>query len=1520
MRHFFDLLETPQDKQAHFDSVSLALASPEQIRAWSFGEVKAPETINYRTFKPENGGLFCAKIFGPLKDYECLCGKYKRTKIRHRGLTCEKCGVEVTTSRVRRERMGHIELASPVAHILYFKSLPSRIGLALNMTMRDIERVLYFEAYVVIDPRRAPLEPGQMLTIEEFQRYELECRGDFVAGIGGEGLRDYLKSLDLDSEAELLREEMTTTTSTTRRKKAFKRLKLVESLRQAGLRPEWMILEALPVLPPDLRPLVQLDGGRFTTSDLNDLYRRVINRNNRLRRLMELNAPSVIVNNEKRMLQEAVDSLLDNGRRGKPVLGSNRRPLKSLADVVKGKSGRFRQNLLGKRVDFSGRSVIVVGPNLKLHQCGLPKQMALTLFRPFLFHRLITDSHAANIRQAKIMIEREEPAVWDVLEDVIKQHPVMLNRAPTLHRLGIQAFEPVLIEGKAIQLHPLVCVAFNADFDGDQMAIHVPLSLEAQAEARVLMLSSNNILAPANGDPIIIPTQDVVLGIYYATRERLGRRGEGMAFADVAEVERALEAGAVELHSKIKLLTPDEGAEFKPNPDDEDPRPPMALTDTTPGRALLWRALPKGLPFSLVNRVLKKRDLSKLVEESFNRCGLRETVIFSDRLMRLGFEMATRAGVSICMNDMPIPEKKSSIIADTQAQIDETRSQFDRGLLTPTERYNKSVDLWAKADDDIARAMMDGVSQDAVLDQGGAPVSDKGGRPQTQPSLNSIFMMADSGARGSPHQMKQLAGMRGLMPSPGGRIMENPVKANFREGMSVLEFFVSTHGQRKGLTDTALKTANGGYMTRRLVDVTQDLVIAEEDCGVVESDTPEPKGIHMRAVLMGGEEVVRLRDRIFGRFTAEDVKTAQSDEVLELTLRRGADADPLWRQRLTHQFLARDIPDPEGPGILKMPDAEGEPKPLAAKTEMTRDIAQFIAESGVGEVLVRIQAGAYISSEIADFIVEKGVDEVLVRSPVTCMARRGICMKCYGRDLARGLVARMGEAVGVIAAQSIGEPGTQLTLRTFHQDRGSLRDASVVQARNEGRVDGVNIRHVTRKTPSGDELVVVSRGGELELRDAEGRERERHRVQYGDILKFPLLPAQVSPGSPLLERDPLVRPEVAEYEGKVKFENITVGDNARELQDETTGLTSLEIIGSKRAVTESGKRKSRGKSEEKRPQVKFLDAQGREVQTGAGSPVIVKLRAGHILAVSDGQQIRIGDTVARMPKEDVVKSGDITGGLPRVVELFEAREPKEPAILAQAKGVVTLEEPVRNKQQVVIRDSVSGESHVQLVPKGRAVLVQTGSEVERGEEIVEGAVNPHAILREQGVEKLTDYIVAHVQEVYRLQGVTINDKHIEVIVRQMLRNVEIVSAGDSRFIEGDQISVAEATRENERLRAEGKKGAEYLRILLGITKASLATDSFFSAASFQETTKVITEASLAGRSDPLRGLKENVIIGRLIPAGTGYVHYREQERGEEIELRDLLVQEGAVEAETETEAEAELSEAPPPTASPSAGG
>ena len=1431
MRHFFDLLETPQDKQAHFSSVSLALASPDQIRAWSFGEVKVPETINYRTFKPENGGLFCAKIFGPLKDYECLCGKYKRTKVRHRGLTCEKCGVEVTTARVRRERMGHIELASPVAHILFFKSLPSRIGLALNMTMRDIERVLYFEAYVVIDPRRAPLEPGQMLSIEEFQRYETEYRGDFKAGIGAEGLRDYLKSLDLDSEAELLREEMTSTTSATRRKKAFKRLKLVENLRQAALRPEWMVLEALPVLPPDLRPLVQLDGGRFTTSDLNDLYRRVINRNNRLRRLVELNAPSVIVNNEKRMLQEAVDSLLDNGRRGKPVLGTNRRPLKSLADVVKGKSGRFRQNLLGKRVDFSGRSVIVVGPNLKLHQCGLPKQMALTLFRPFLFHRLINEGHAANIRQAKIMIEREEPAVWDVLEEVIRQHPVMLNRAPTLHRLGIQAFEPVLIEGKAIQLHPLVCVAFNADFDGDQMAIHVPLSLEAQSEARVLMLASNNILAPANGDPIIIPTQDVVLGIYYATCELPGRGGEGMAFADVAEVERALAAGAVELHSKIKLLVPDEDAEEEENPDDERARRPMILADTTPGRALLWRALPKGLPFSLVNRVLKKRDLADLVNTSFTQCGLRETVIFSDRLMRLGFEMATRAGVSICMDDMPIPDNKSRIVADTQSQIDETRRQFERGLLTPTERYNKSVDLWAKADDDIARAMMEGVSRGMAA---ATAADDDAAR---RPSLNSIFMMADSGARGSPHQMKQLAGMRGLMPSPGGRLMENPVKANFREGMSVLEFFISTHGQRKGLTDTALKTANGGYMTRRLVDVTQDLVIAEEDCGVVESDI-EPKGIHMRAVLMGGEEVVRLRNRIFGRFTAADVRHPQSAEIL-------------------------------------------------------------------------YPAGTYIDDAVAGDIVEKGVAEVLVRSPVTCVSRRGICVKCYGRDLARGTVTRMGESVGVIAAQSIGEPGTQLTLRTFHQDRGSVRVESIVRARNAGKVHGVNIRHVSRQTPEGRELVVVSRGGDLELRDAEGRERERHRVEYGDVLKFAELPAEVKNGDILLERDTLLRPEVAEYAGKARFENIAIGDNARERMDENTGLTSLEIVPSKRAVTESGKRKSRAKSEEKSPQVKFIDDRGQEVKTGAGSPVVVKLRAGHILAVGDGQKINIGDTVASMPKEDVVKGADITGGLPRVVELFEAREPKEPAILAQAKGVVTLEEPIRNKQQVVIRDPETGESHIQLVPKGRQVLVQTGGAVERGEEIVEGAVNPHAILREQGVEKLTDHIVAHVQEVYRLQGITINDKHIEVIVRQMLRNVEIADAGDSHFVEGDQTSRVDVFRVNEKMRAEGKTEAKFRRILLGITKASLATDSFFSAASFQETTKVITEAALAGRSDHLRGLKENVIIGRLIPAGTGFIHYREQERGEEIELRDLLVQEGVVAPE---------SEETPPSATPSAGG
>ena len=1413
MKGLIDILS--QERKPHFASLRLGIASPEKIRSWSYGEVRKPETINYRTFQPESDGLFCCKIFGPEKDYECLCGKYKRVKFR--GVVCEKCNVEVTLRRVRRERMGHIRLACPVAHIWFFKSLPSRISMMLDMTMREVEQVLYFEKYIVIDPRREPdLQKGQLLTSEEYKRLAAESEGGFDAGIGAEGIRDILRRIDLPVEADALREDLKETTSVAKRKKIYKRLKLVETFAQSEQRPEWMILDILPVLPPELRPLVPLDGGRFTSSELNDLYRRVINRNNRLKRLLDLNAPEIIVNNEKRMLQESVDSLLDNSRRGKPATGPSKRPLKSLADIVKGKSGRFRQNLLGKRVDFSGRSVIVVGSQLKLHQCGLPKSMALELFRPFVFHALVKNGAAANIKTAKRMIDTQEPAVWDALESVTRQHPIMLNRAPTLHRLGIQAFEPVLIEGKAIQLHPLVCVAFNADFDGDQMAVHVPLSTEARMEARVLMLSSNNLLAPANGEPVMVPTQDIVLGVYYMTRVRDGAKGEGMRFCDIDEVERARAAGCVDLHARIQLLL-QEG-------DDGEPQ----IIDTTAGRAILSRHLPPSVPFARINRVLKKSDLVDLVREVFERSGQRATALFVDRFMQTGFAEATRAGISICIQDMAIPAGKGEMLEKAGVKIGEIHDQWRRGLLTDSERYNKSVDLWHDISEDLTTEMMDNLSQEPVVDEAGRVLRDKNGKPRVQPSFNSIFMMADSGARGSQTQIKQLAGMRGLMTRPDGGIIETPIKANFREGLSVLEYFSSTHGARKGLTDTALKTANSGYLTRRLVDVTQDLVITENDCKTRE-------GISIRAVLEGNDVRVRLDERIYGR------------------------------------VLARDVPHPQ-----------------------TRENL-FLA-------------GDYISTrERAKEIADAGVDEVFVRSPVTCATRRGICAKCYGRDLGRDGMVKLGEAVGVIAAQSIGEPGTQLTMRTFHIGGAASRESQKreIRASNEGHVR-IYARYVDKSVepaqivdtrsleggrqtaaaaaPSGETSnPLISSSGELVVYDRTGRERERHRLRAGAVLKV-ADEAAVAPGQMLSLLSPGSTPIIAEFAGKAKFENIEVGVSAREQIDELTGRKYL-------VVTEGKQRQDKRSRKSWLPAIRLMDAKGREVcAPGTTNAVEIKLRPGMILEIHDGDQIRLGDTVARMPQQ-AAKSRDITGGLPRVAELFEARSPKEPSILARAKGQISLRGLVRNKQSLVITDE-SGREHQHLIAKDCNILVQDGTEVNRGEEIVDGdgGIDPHEILRLRGIEALTAHIVSEVQNVYRLQGVGINDKHIEVIIHQMLRCVEVVESGDSSFIPEEKIERIDADEATARLIAADKKQARFRDVLLGITKASLATSSFISAASFQETTKVLTEASISRRRDHLRGLKENVIVGRLVPAGTGFIRYLRNlpEQENEANISEML--------------------------------
>ncbi|MBD9469754.1 DNA-directed RNA polymerase subunit beta' [Pseudoxanthomonas sp. PXM01] len=1361
-----------QRQTLDFDAIKIALASPDLIRSWSFGEVKKPETINYRTFKPERDGLFCSAIFGPIKDYECLCGKYKRMK--HRGVVCEKCGTEVTLAKVRRERMGHIDLASPVAHIWFLKSLPSRIGLMLDMTLRDIERVLYFEAYVVTEPGLTSLERRQLLTEEQFMQARQEHGDDFDAAMGAEAVYDLLRTIDLQAEMVNLREDIASTGSETKLKRLTKRIKLMEAFLESGNRPEWMVMTVLPVLPPDLRPLVPLDGGRFATSDLNDLYRRVINRNNRLRRLLELNAPDIIVRNEKRMLQESVDALMDNGRRGRAITGTNKRPLKSLADMIKGKQGRFRQNLLGKRVDYSGRSVIVVGPTLRLHECGLPKKMALELFKPFVFAKLQRRGLATTIKAAKKLVEREEADVWDILEEVIREHPVLLNRAPTLHRLGIQAFEPVLIEGKAIQLHPLVCTAFNADFDGDQMAVHVPLSLEAQLEARALMMSSNNILSPANGEPIIVPSQDVVLGLYYMTRALENKKGEGMAFANIAEVKRAYDNRAVELHAKVKVrisgtVIDEEGGRSQQT----------SIVETTIGRALLAEILPEGLPFALVNTELNKKAISRLINSSYRMLGLKDTVVFADKLMYTGFAYATRAGVSIGIDDMLIPSEKKGILGEAEQEVLEIQEQYQSGLVTAGERYNKVVDIWSRTNERIAKAMMDTIGTDKVQNAKGETINEK--------SMNSLYIMADSGARGSQAQIRQLAGMRGLMARPDGSIIETPIKANFREGLNVQEYFNSTHGARKGLADTALKTANSGYLTRRLVDVAQDVVITEVDCGGTE-------GLTMTPIVEGGDVVEPLRDRVLGRIVAEDVFLPGNDEDPIVT--RNTLLDEAWVQKLE----------------------------------------------------------------------DAGVQALKVRSTITCESNFGVCAHCYGRDLARGHIVNIGEAVGVIAAQSIGEPGTQLTMRTFHIGGAASRAAAVdnITVKTTGSIKFNNLKFVEHANGS---LVAVSRSGELSVLDGHGRERERYKLPYGATINVKD-GDQITAGQAVANWDPHNHPIVSEVAGFVRFVDFVDGVTVIEKTDDLTGLASREITDPKR-------RGSQGK--DLRPIVRIVDKDGKDLSIpGTDLPAQYLLPPRSIVNLQDGAPVGVGDVVTKVPQE-ASKTRDITGGLPRVADLFEARKPKDPAILAERSGVISFGKDTKGKQRLIIKDT-DGSEHEELIPKFRQIIVFEGEHVAKGETIVDGEPSPQDILRLLGVEPLAAYLVKEIQDVYRLQGVKINDKHIEVITRQMLRKVEITDAGNSKFLAGEQVEKQRFIEENAKLLARNELPAKYDPVLLGITKASLATESFISAASFQETTRVLTEAAVRGTRDTLRGLKENVIVGRLIPAGTGLAYHNQRRR------------------------------------------
>ena len=1353
-----DLLKSLKTSQADFTSISAGLASPQVIKSWSFGEVKKPETINYRTFKPERDGLFCAKIFGPVKDYECICGKYKRMK--HRGVVCEKCGVEVTLAKVRRERMGHIDLAAPVAHIWFLKSLPSRIGLLLNVTLREIERVLYFESYIVTDPGMTPLEKGDILTEEErIETYE-QYGDDFESGMGAEAVQKLLQEIDIDDEIRIIREEIPQTNSETKLKKLSKRLKLLEAFKDSGNKPEWMIMNVLPVLPPDLRPLVPLEGGRFATSDLNDLYRRVINRNNRLKRLLELNAPEIIVRNEKRMLQESVDALLDNGRRGRVITGTNKRPLKSLADMIKGKGGRFRQNLLGKRVDYSGRSVIVAGPNLKLHQCGLPKKMALELFKPFVYGKLENRELATTIKAAKKLVERETPEVWEVLEEVIREHPVLLNRAPTLHRLGLQAFEPKLIEGKAIQLHPLVCVAFNADFDGDQMAVHVPLTLEAQLEARALMMSTNNILSPADGSPIINPTQDVVLGLYYMTRDNANASGGGRVYSNPDEVLRAYETGNLEIHSPVKVRILHENGE-------------TSLEDTTVGRVIIWRVTPLEVGFNNINDVLNKKSVSKLVDISYRKAGLKKTVIFADQLMYLGFDFSTRSGSSIGVNDFVIPEEKAKIIESSEKEVKAIEKQFESGLVTRGERYNKVIDIWSRANEQVAKAMMEKISTETATSPDGEKVD--------QSSFNSVYIYADSGARGSPAQIRQLSGMRGLMSKPDGSIIETPITANFREGLSVLQYFISTHGARKGLADTALKTANSGYLTRRLCDVSMDSVINIDDCGTSESIT-------VTSIIDGGEIIQALTDRILGRVIAEPIFDEEGNEL------------------------------------------------FAVNTMLDEDAVKKIDELNLSSLKIR--------------------------SPMTCDAPIGVCANCYGRDLARGHLVHRGEAVGVVAAQSIGEPGTQLTMRTFHIGgaASSSSEDNAIYNKNAGAVSfSDDMKTVTNK----DKLeVVVSRNAMCSISDVNGKIIEQYRVPYGAVLEVDSTD-DLEDGVKVASWDPYTRPIISETSGKVKFIDIDDGVTVREQLDQLTGLSSIEII-------EVADRPSAGR--DMVPTIEIVDSKGKTVLVGEfKQPAQYPLPAGGLVNLRDGQKITAGEVIARMPLV-ASKTKDITGGLPRVADLFEARKPKDAAVLAEESGVVSFGKETKGKVRLVITPegaTKKSQNKEMLIPKHRVLNVFEGERINKGDVISEGPLSPHDILRLKGVPELTNFIVNEIQDVYRLQGVSINDKHIETILRQMLRKALIIDGGDTKFIQGDQVSYADLKEENARVEADGKNPAVYERVLLGITKASLATDSFISAASFQETTRVLTEAAVTGKQDHLRGLKENVVVGRLIPAGTG---------------------------------------------------